>query len=271
MYIWGYHLRGTCRLTPDNQPRSVTAVKKTLFGAFLLNQEKRKAENSVVEHHSRLDGSEFGEATASNQEQNQMEFVVRLTLEARPADGKATSKPLSFSRLLLYLIPPGLVNEYQLRLGRQMQVWFIPLADVRGVCRYNCEIPRERMPYLSALEVWSRQGAIQINVYFTLLYLMCLGATLTLALLYRHRVSSHRGQNLTFQWRPTNTRRKPSRTRVVPVSVLIPLLPIPSACHKALVVILPVVMHLLKRLLTRFRKQLDIWTCLIFTVNFRKL
>ena len=33
------------------------------------------------------------------------------------------------------------VNEDQLRLGRQRQVWFIPLADERGVCRYNCEIP----------------------------------------------------------------------------------------------------------------------------------
>ena len=31
-------------------------------------------------------------------------------------------------------IPPGSVNEYQLRLGRQRQVWFIPLADERGVC-----------------------------------------------------------------------------------------------------------------------------------------
>ena len=32
-------------------------------------------------------------------------------------------------------IPPGSVNEYQLRLGRQRQVWFIPLVDERGVCR----------------------------------------------------------------------------------------------------------------------------------------
>ena len=32
-------------------------------------------------------------------------------------------------------IPPGSVNEYQLRLGRQRQVWFILLVDVRGVCR----------------------------------------------------------------------------------------------------------------------------------------
>ena len=30
-------------------------------------------------------------------------------------------------------IPPGSVNEYQFRLGRQRQVWFIPFE--RGVCR----------------------------------------------------------------------------------------------------------------------------------------
>jgi len=31
--------------------------------------------------------------------------------------------------------PSGLVNEYQLRLGRKtLQVWFIPLADERGHC-----------------------------------------------------------------------------------------------------------------------------------------
>ena len=33
-------------------------------------------------------------------------------------------------------IPPGSVNEYQLRLGRQRQVWFIPLA-VEGGCTGN--------------------------------------------------------------------------------------------------------------------------------------
>jgi len=33
------------------------------------------------------------------------------------------------------------------------------------VCRKNCEILWERVPYLSALEVWSRQGTIQIHVY----------------------------------------------------------------------------------------------------------
>ena len=31
-------------------------------------------------------------------------------------------------------IPPGSVNEYQLRLGRQRQVYFIPLAaEIQGV------------------------------------------------------------------------------------------------------------------------------------------
>jgi len=28
-------------------------------------------------------------------------------------------------------IPPGSVNEHQLRLGRQRQVWLIPIADER--------------------------------------------------------------------------------------------------------------------------------------------
>jgi len=32
-------------------------------------------------------------------------------------------------------IPPGSVNEYQLRLERRWQVWFIPLVDVHGMCR----------------------------------------------------------------------------------------------------------------------------------------
>jgi len=55
-------------------------------------------------------------------------------------------------------------SEYQLRPGRQSQVWFIPLADERGVCRWNCEIPWERVPYLSALEVCLRLDAIEIHV-----------------------------------------------------------------------------------------------------------
>ena len=66
-------------------------------------------------------------------------------------------------------IPPGSVNEYQLRLGKQRQVWFIPLAYACRVCRWNwdpmrtraipehlrgvimtrrCTNPRLRLPYL---------------------------------------------------------------------------------------------------------------------------
>ena len=44
-------------------------------------------------------------------------------------------QPASHPRPTQPSIPPGSVNEYQLRLGRQRQVWFIPLADERGVCR----------------------------------------------------------------------------------------------------------------------------------------
>ena len=34
-----------------------------------------------------------------------------------------------------FAIPLGSVNEYQLRLGRQRQVWFMSLADECQVCR----------------------------------------------------------------------------------------------------------------------------------------
>jgi len=43
--------------------------------------------------------------------------------------GKANPRPTQPS------IPPGSVKKYQLWLGRQRQVWFIPLADERGLCR----------------------------------------------------------------------------------------------------------------------------------------
>ena len=38
---------------------------------------------------------------------------------------------LLYSRSTQPSIPPGSVNEYQLRLGRQRQVWLIPIADER--------------------------------------------------------------------------------------------------------------------------------------------
>ena len=71
-------------------------------------------------------------------------------------------EPTSHPRPAQPSIPQGSVNEYQLRLGRQRQVWFIPLADVCG------EISWEHVPYLITLEVCSRRRAMQIHVYFYL-------------------------------------------------------------------------------------------------------
>jgi len=52
---------------------------------------------------------------------------------------------------------------------RYRQAWFIPLADERGVCmQVKLWDPLRTRAYLSALEVCSRQGAIQIHVYLYL-------------------------------------------------------------------------------------------------------
>jgi len=52
--------------------------------------------------------------------------ILRSSLGPRAELQQGTTQPS---------IPPGSVNEYQLRLGRKKQVWFIPLADESGVCR----------------------------------------------------------------------------------------------------------------------------------------
>jgi len=41
------------------------------------------------------------------------------------------------------------------------------------VCRYNCETPPECVPYLSALEVWSRQSDIYVYRYRYLTFTGC--------------------------------------------------------------------------------------------------
>jgi len=64
-------------------------------------------------------------------------------------------------------IPLG-VSKWGLAFARKVKRQYIPLADERGVCRWNCEIPWERVPYLSTLKVCSRRGAIQIHVYLYL-------------------------------------------------------------------------------------------------------
>jgi len=62
---------------------------------------------------------------------------VFLTALAMSLSSLRLLKPLPTSqpRPTQPSIPPGSVNEYQLRLGRQRQVRFIPLADERGMCR----------------------------------------------------------------------------------------------------------------------------------------
>jgi len=89
--------------------------------------------------------------------------------------GSADDWVIWFSSLLLRptqpSIPPGSVNEYALGWegkGRHGSFRYRMYA----LCAGKTEIPWERVPYLSALEVWSRQlGAVQIHVYLTLPYL----------------------------------------------------------------------------------------------------
>jgi len=50
-------------------------------------------------------------------------------------------------------VPPGSVNEYQLRLGRQRQVWLIPIADERVGERVKLK-PVENACHTWALPRW---------------------------------------------------------------------------------------------------------------------
>ena len=65
-------------------------------------------------------------------------------------------------------IPPGLVNEYKwvpASTGKAKAGMVHSISGwTRGV-QVNCEIPWERVPYPSALEVCSWQDAMQIHVY----------------------------------------------------------------------------------------------------------
>ena len=51
-----------------------------------------------------------------------------------------------------------------------MSLWSFWDLTLHHRTHCDCEIPWECVPYLSTLEVWSRQGAIQIHVYLTLPY-----------------------------------------------------------------------------------------------------
>ena len=69
-------------------------------------------------------------------------------------------------------IPPGSVNEYQLWLGRQRQVWLIPLADetqgvqVKLISLDNvCSATPERLT--RCFTFTRRVGTVQVNITFT--------------------------------------------------------------------------------------------------------
>ena len=57
--------------------------------------------------------------------------VVECRICNREVAGSNPSLGFSAPRSTQPSIPPGSVNEYQLRLGRQRQVWLIPTADER--------------------------------------------------------------------------------------------------------------------------------------------
>ena len=67
-------------------------------------------------------------------------------------------------------VPPGSVNKYQLWLGRQMQVWLIPLADeMQGVQIKLCYPLTMRAIYLSALEMLHVE-MLYISTTFTYIF-----------------------------------------------------------------------------------------------------
>ena len=57
--------------------------------------------------------------------------VVECRICSRKVAGSNLSLGYFAPRSAQPSIPPGSVNEYQLRLGRQRQVWLIPIADER--------------------------------------------------------------------------------------------------------------------------------------------
>jgi len=66
-------------------------------------------------------------------------------------------------------IPLGSVNEYQLYLGRQSQVWLIPIADERVGVQVKLR-SLEKVPYLSTSEVMIHEEALY-HVYVPYLYI----------------------------------------------------------------------------------------------------
>jgi len=72
-------------------------------------------------------------------------------------------------------IPPGSVNEYQLRLGRQRRVWLIPIADERlGVqvkLRIRNPLRTRAIPERSAVVIHYEEALYQVYAPLPYIYL----------------------------------------------------------------------------------------------------
>jgi len=88
--------------------------------------------------------------------------VVEGRICKREVAGSNLDRGYFAPRSTQHSISQGSVNEYQLRLGRQRQVWLIPLEDeTQGVQSKIRAIP-ERLGDVSPI------GAIKIDITFTI-------------------------------------------------------------------------------------------------------
>ena len=90
--------------------------------------------------------------------------VVECRICNREVSGSNLGRGYFAPRSTQPSIPPWSVNEYQLQLGRQRQVWLIPVADERG-CAGKTEIPWEHAPYLSTSVVVFHYEKVLYQVY----------------------------------------------------------------------------------------------------------
>jgi len=91
--------------------------------------------------------------------------VVECRICSREVAGSNLSMGFFAARSTQPSIPPGSVNEYHTRLGRQRQEWLTPIADERVGVQVKCEIPRQHVPYLSASAVVIHYEGALYQVY----------------------------------------------------------------------------------------------------------
>ena len=97
--------------------------------------------------------------------------VVECRTCNREVAGSNLSRGYYTPRSTQRSIHPGSVNEYQLRLGRQRQVWLILLANETQGVQVKLWYPLTMHAIPEYLRDVSCRGAIQIDLTFTLPYL----------------------------------------------------------------------------------------------------